>query len=154
MNKRKCYLVVVTSAKTTTRAVVPLAVSQTLHIFHIAMTWHWFYVISRSSHHLWQTFRQKKYFCLFWSLEPLLRYSMIFALADEISVQKTPSTKYSQRLSKLLTRVLSAGSSARMFKRTQKNRIAKGKLAVWLAIEERVFSTCCWRESQAKIIEN
>ena len=40
------------------------------------------------------------------------------------------------------------------------NRIAKGKLAVWLAIEERVFSVelhlCmkgyCWRESRAKIV--
>ena len=42
------------------------------------------------------------------------------------------------------------------------NRIAKGKLAVWLAIEERVFSVelhlcmkrCCWREPQAQILKN
>ena len=61
-NKRKCYLVVVTSAKTTTRADCwTLCIPNS----HIAMTWPRFYVISRSSHHLWQTFRQKKYFCLF-----------------------------------------------------------------------------------------
>ena len=43
-----------------------------------------------------------------------------------------------------------------------KSRIAKPKLAVWLAIEERVLSVefhlcmkrCCWRESQAKSLKN
>ena len=75
-------------------------------------------------------------FACFWSLKPLLGYSMIFPLADQISVQKTPSTNSSrrrpQRLSKLLT-----SSAERGLKRAnvQKNRKAKRKLAVWLAID-------------------
>ena len=60
-------------------------------------------------------------FACFWSLEPLLRYSMIFPLADQISVYKTLSNNSSQSLSKLLTSSAKCGLKGA---NVQKNRVA------------------------------
>ena len=113
MNTRKYYLVVVTTDYST------CFVPSSPH-FHIAMTSHWFYVISRSSHHLYQTFRQKNYgkrstFAFSWSFEPLLlRFSMMFPFSVQILASRMPSTDSSDP--NYWPAVLSAGSSARIFK--------------------------------------
>ena len=54
-----------------------------------------------------------------------------------------------------LTRSAKRGlKGANVQKNRVASRVAKSQLAVWLAIEERVFITCCWDESQAKLLED
>jgi len=81
-NKRKCYLVVVTSAKTTTRAdcstcCIPNSTFFTSPWHDTDFTW------SLVHHTIFNKLLDKRStFDCFWSLDPLLRYSMIFPLAD------------------------------------------------------------------------
>ena len=107
MNKRKCYLVVVTSAKTTTRAdCSTCCLPNSPHFSHR----HDMILILRdlSQHTIFDKLLGKRStFPILWSLKPLLRYGMIFPLADQICAKKTPNS--SQRLSKWLTRCAKRG---------------------------------------------
>ena len=86
MNKRKCYLVVVTSAKkkNTPADCSTCCIPNSPHRHDMTPILHELSFITPS---LTNFLGKRSTFACFWSLEPLLRYSMIFPLADQICIE-------------------------------------------------------------------